>query len=670
MRSKHKSLLLWCSICLFVIFTFLPMVLFSTDSRMDRQRESFASLIKHWEIAFGPASPAEANWLPLDEKARADLSKYNGTIWLQRPMPDLTYAQPYLFLSFMKRFEVFLDEEKIYSFNMDNRYRYLHPARTLHPILIDPDIAGKHLLIRAEWERDSLFGHDLALIGEMDQLFYALILSELAYILYGILGITAGVIGLAMFIRRRERIYGYFSLFCAAAGGGLLFYCRSLQWFVDMKEIFFMQLLLIPLAIWACMGFYASTLEAGRHRYIRIVHYAIGLYIAAFTVIAALAPEFYRHSAAAGTAVISVAVFATVTWVLVHHSRLVRAHVDREGEKMTEVTEEQQWLRRGYWTFAPGALVSIILSMFPETLTWLLNDHRYIFRVVEGMLPNVLLLFIICMVMAVVGRVRRVYLVSESNASELLVKNKELEQFHRNLEQLVETRTAELERANRTLAMTMREKAETLADMSVLEERNRIAYEMHDVVGHTLTAAIVQLEATRKLADREGGIPPEKLELLDELVRKGLNDIRKTVRLMKSDEDQPLSLEASLRELIQFAEDTMEVRIDSDIVLPRELSLGKLTEGVLYHALQEGLTNGIRHGRSSRFRFTLKREDKQLRFLLVSDGEPFVSAAPGFGLNSMMKRVELLGGSVALRSSKTEDGSPDGCELTILLPLS
>ena len=63
------------------------------------------------------------------------------------------------------------------------------------------------------------------------------------------------------------------------------------------------------------------------------------------------------------------------------------------------------------------------------------------------------------------------------------------------------------------------------------------------------------------------------------------------------------------------------------------------------------MANGIRHGRSSRFRFTLKCEDKQLRFLLLSDGEPFTSAVPGFGLRVMMERVELLGGSVALRPS-------------------
>lgn len=670
MWMKYKSMLLWCAICLFVICTFLPIAMFSTDSRMDRQREPFAALVKHWEVAFEAASPEAANWRPLDDQARADLGRYEGTVWLQRPLPDLEYAHPYLFLSFMKRFEVFLDGEKIYSFNMDNQLRHINPTRMLHPILIAPYTAGKHLLIRTEWGKDSLFGYDLALLGEMDQLLYAVILSELAYIVYGILGITAGVIGLAMYVRRRERIYGYFSLFCAAAGAGLLFTCRSLQWFVDMKEIYFWELLLTPLAIWACIGFYANALDAARHLYIRIVHSAIGLYMAVFAIIAALAPELYRQAEAVGNAAISVAGFAAVTGVLARYSRSLRVRERRQAGDAAETAEERQWLRRGYWTFAIGALVSVVFSAFPGTLIWLLSNHHYVYRIVEGMLPNVLLLFMICMVMAMAGRVRRVYRVSESNAAELLVKNKELEQFHRNLEQLVETRTSELERANRTLAVTMREKAETLAEMSVLEERNRIAYEMHDVVGHTLTAAIVQLEATRKLTDREGGVPLEKLELLDELVRKGLDDIRKTVRLMKSDEEQTLSLEASLRELIQFAEDTMEIRVESDIALPRELSLGKLTEGILHHALKEGLTNGIRHGRSSRFRFMLKREDNQLRFLLVSDGEPYASAAPGFGLSSMMERVELLGGSVELRPSATGDGSPAGCELTILLPLT
>jgi signal transduction histidine kinase len=119
-----------------------------------------------------------------------------------------------------------------------------------------------------------------------------------------------------------------------------------------------------------------------------------------------------------------------------------------------------------------------------------------------------------------------VYREAEQHARELEAKNTELEQFHRNLEAIVEKRTAELEQANRTLAVTMQEKAETLAEMSVMQERSRIASETHDVVGHTLTAAIVQLEATKRISE-QGQVPLDKLELIGTLVRKGLDDIRR-----------------------------------------------------------------------------------------------------------------------------------------------
>src|SRR5690606_40072049 len=101
------------------------------------------------------------------------------------------------------------------------------------------------------------------------------------------------------------------------------------------------------------------------------------------------------------------------------------------------------------------------------------------------------------------------------------------------------------------------------------------------------------------------------------------------------------------------------------IMLPRELPIGKVTEGVLYSALQEGLTNGIRHGHSSSFQLTLHCLDSELRFLLVSDGEPYQAEALGFGLSSMLERVELLGGTVDLRPSTSAEGTLVGCELSI-----
>jgi signal transduction histidine kinase len=234
----------------------------------------------------------------------------------------------------------------------------------------------------------------------------------------------------------------------------------------------------------------------------------------------------------------------------------------------------------------------------------------------------------------------------------------------------MENRNCELERMNRALAIAFREEAEVLAEMAMLDERSRIANEIHDVVGHTLTAAIVQLEATKMIAQQNNCIPWDRLELLNVLVRRGLEDVRRTVRLICSDEAETMTLETTLRELIQSAEQTMDIAIEADISLSSRPEPGELAKQVLYHALQEGLTNGIRHGKCARARFSLRPSGRLLQFRLVSDGEPYGSSVPGFGLSSMMDRVKLLGGRVDVRSSVDAAGNPVGCELSIDLPLA
>ncbi len=259
-------------------------------------------------------------------------------------------------------------------------------------------------------------------------------------------------------------------------------------------------------------------------------------------------------------------------------------------------------------------------------------------------LPLIGLLFVcLCGLTAFSIRIRQVRLELERSEAALRIKKRELEQLRRNTERL--------------------------AEISVLEERSRIAHEIHDAVGHTLTAAIVQLEATRRIAERRNCVPWEKLELLEGLVRKGLDDIRGAVKQIRPDAVRTLTLEAALRELIRYTEDTMEIAIETDISLAAKPEPGSLTEQVLYRALQEGLTNGIRHGRCARARFSLRSSGRMLRFRLVNDGEPYVSAVPGFGLTSMAERVKLLGGGVDIRPSVDADGNPVGCELAIDLPL-
>lgn len=267
------------------------------------------------------------------------------------------------------------------------------------------------------------------------------------------------------------------------------------------------------------------------------------------------------------------------------------------------------------------------------------------------------------------------------------IRTTELADRTRELEELAETlvgrtleledRTKELEEANAALAGSVRETAEALAEVSVWEERNRIAHEIHDVVGHTLTATIVQLEAARKLADRDMARSVEKLDLARDSVRKGLDEIRRAVRMLK-DEGGGFDLAVALQELIAETIDGTGVAFERRIgALPQ---VSEVMGRVVYHSLMEGITNGIRHGRCRAFSFELYARENMLHFRLVNDGVVYGSSRPGFGLTALMERVHLLGGTVRIGAADGAElpaasggtaaaGRPAGCVLAITLPL-
>lgn len=656
--EKQLSFLLWLLSCAVIVLLFLPAMLVERPSFAEEGREPFTVYILNWQIAYGPETPGESDWETFDNAHKKGLSGFEGTVWLRKTVPEIKWRSPYVFFTGVTRFEATLDGEPLYSFNMDGKRKHINPRMVLHPVPIEPSDAGKELLIKTVWAGQPFIGNDMVLAGEPDQILYALLQGETGFYIYSVLYITAGVAALTLFARRKQKIYGWFGLLSLCLGINLLLSCRVPQWFVPLSEAYYWRDMLIPISLYAFVGFFGEALNAARKRLIRAAQSILLLYLAVVGIVAVWNPLLYMKLTTEAVIVIAGLGVAVISCALLRY---------RQSQ---EHEEERKWLVRGYWTLAACTVAGFIISVFPVSMNELLARNRYVYRIMEALQPNGLLLFMICMMMVIISSIRRVHMESERNAKELLVKNRELEQFHRDLEKLVEMRTAELEQANRILSVTMREKAESLAELSVMEERNRIAYEIHDVVGHTLTAAIVQLEATKTLAERDGGIPEGKLDMLSGLVRKGLDDIRKSVRLLKTEETPALTLEESLRELIQYTEDTMGIRVEAEIKIPQELALGKLSEQVLYHALQEGLTNGIRHGKCSGFRFTLRLEGEMLRFRLVSDGEPFGTATPGFGLTSMKERAELLGGTVSIRSSSADDGAPCGCELSIELPVS
>jgi len=653
MSKSFFSLLNWGIVCAVILFAFAPSLITERDGRT----EPPSALSDHWEIGFGPARPGTDGWLPIDDALAAALENYEGTLWLRRELPEMNMRNPHVFLILLNRFEVFLDETSLYRYNLNNESRYINPLKSIHSIPVAPRDEGKSLLIRSEWHGEPLYNYELLTIGEPEREIVELIRAESLFLIYGMASLAAGIVGTAVWIWNRKRLYGWFALFSLSTGLGLLFSCRSLQWFIELEQLYYWQELLILAAVWTCVGFFFNALELRRRSLIRVVHAAAALYCTLAVAAAIGLPELFARSSGVGNAAAAVAGLAILAFA-----------IWTEPPKPDHLPE-RKWLIRGYWTFTVCATASLIVYTLPGWTMALLQHHLYLSRVVSGLLPNGLLLLMICLVMAMIARVRRVYEEAERNASELRIKHEELEDFQRNLERLVEIRTAELESANRTLDMTLNEKAETMAEMSVLEERGRVADAIHDVVGHTLTAAIVQLEATKKLTEKQERVPMDKLDLLSGLMRKGLDDIRKAVMLVKMDEARPLTLEASLRELIQYAEDTTSIDIAADISLPAELKLDKRIEQVVYDALQEGLASGPEQGGRSRARFSLRPSGNRLFFRLVRDGEPGEAPALEYGLSSVLERVKLLGGEADILRSVNADGISAGRELSIDLPL-
>lgn len=197
--------------------------------------------------------------------------------------------------------------------------------------------------------------------------------------------------------------------------------------------------------------------------------------------------------------------------------------------------------------------------------------------------------------------------------------------------------------------------------MAASNERNRIAREIHDTVGHTLTTVLVELEASKRLIDRDLELSKKKLTLAQEQVRKGLNNIRNSVRLLEQGQEI-VDFYSALDALIAEFETHSEVVLRSYI--KRDKELDDDMKRVIYRCLQEGLTNGIRHGKSTAFLFKLYSDEEHLFFSLEDNGVGAAVITPGFGIRAMKDRVEELKGSL-----ETECKEGEGFSLYIKLPL-
>lgn len=236
-----------------------------------------------------------------------------------------------------------------------------------------------------------------------------------------------------------------------------------------------------------------------------------------------------------------------------------------------------------------------------------------------------------------------------------------IEQMTEELKELNETLELRVQERTQSLEHSLREVARARAEMSIMEERSRIAGDIHDIVGHTLTTTVIQIEAGKRLLSKDLPRALEKLELSQELVRNGLNEIRRAIRIDQEDEEQFI-FPGVLYHLVAETEKHTGVKIDTVIEPLPSLTLPQ--KKFIYHTLKEGLTNGIRHGQSNHFIFTMERRGAMLHLTLKDNGTGALDIQYGFGLTTMQNRARKLDGQLTISS---EPGK--GCRLSVRLPI-
>ena len=233
-----------------------------------------------------------------------------------------------------------------------------------------------------------------------------------------------------------------------------------------------------------------------------------------------------------------------------------------------------------------------------------------------------------------------------------------------------EALVAQLEAAQEQL----RAYASQVEELTIARERNRIAREIHDTLGHYLTILAVQLETARKLYERGDPRLGEELSEARRAAAECLTEVRRSVAALRPADPTAHSFTEAIQRLIAEFE---AVAPDTAVTLDAEGPLQDLAPELrvaLYRCVQESLTNVRKHAQASKVLIRLRVDDTAAELTVLDNGAGAAVAGtnghePGFGLLGMRERIALLGGTAEARPEPERGGWRVEVRLPLLCPI-
>jgi signal transduction histidine kinase len=186
--------------------------------------------------------------------------------------------------------------------------------------------------------------------------------------------------------------------------------------------------------------------------------------------------------------------------------------------------------------------------------------------------------------------------------------------------------------------------AELRAGRAVAEERLRIARDIHDVVGHSLSLIAMKAAVANHLAESHPGQGRAALAAIERVSRTALDDVRGVLGALRD----PGDTAPSFTELDRLVEDVRAAGVSVDVERAADLSrVPAAAQASAYRIAQEALTNVLRHAGSARCRLTVATEPGALVVAVVDDGRAGRAVGPpGHGLRGMRERAAMHGGTL------------------------
>lgn len=230
------------------------------------------------------------------------------------------------------------------------------------------------------------------------------------------------------------------------------------------------------------------------------------------------------------------------------------------------------------------------------------------------------------------NKVKELYQEISKTNTELRIANVQLKDYAKQTEKLGETR-----------------------------ERNRLAREIHDTLGHALTGISAGVDACVEMIEEDPDMAKNQLAMIGEVARRGIKDVRRSVNELRPDALERYNLQNAIRKLIEdiMSVSCLQIFYESNI---ENVKFSADEEETIYRVVQESITNAIRHGKASIIRIFITKKNEMLELVIKDNGVGCKEMKNGFGMRHMKERVEML------RGTTTYDGT-NGFEINVKIPI-